>query len=136
LHCFFVLSTFAASNTFFEQFENALFYENIESDCVEQIHFAMANDPKPLSEKEHHMLTWEGATERLFEAAAITVEDQQEFFVSGDQEKDLDCARMHYEAMKKGRTIQNLLPGGREQKEIAERKRRVSGYADMEEPSQ
>lgn len=70
----------------------------------------MCNDPKPLSEKEHHLLTWEGATERLFEAAAVSVEDQEDFFTSGNQGKDLDCARMHVEAMKKGRTIQNLLP--------------------------
>lgn len=95
------------SNTFFLQFSNCLAYET-KQECVQHILWALANDPKPLSEEERFQLTWEGANERLFEAAAMT-ERQVEEWKRTRQEADQDAARMHYETVKRGRGVQKLL---------------------------
>lgn len=96
------------SNTFFEQFSNCLAYKSKE-DCVEQIKWALANDPKPLSEEEHFQLTWEGANERLYKAAAMTKAEVKEWHDSGRAQGDKDAARIHYETVKRGRGVQKLL---------------------------
>jgi len=64
---FFVSS---ASNEFFYQFPNCLAY-NCLDDCVVKLIYALQSQPEPLSEKYAHILSWEGATERLYEAARI-----------------------------------------------------------------
>jgi digalactosyldiacylglycerol synthase len=58
------------SNTFFQQFPNCLQYDDDEGFCS-QLHYALLNEPVPLG---HHReaLTWEGATVRLIQAAAIS----------------------------------------------------------------
>ena len=95
------------SNTFFLQFENCLAYES-KKDCVEKIRWALANDPKPLSEQERYQLTWEGANERLFKAAAMT-ERQVEDWKKNQEASDVDAARLHYETIRRGRGVQKLL---------------------------
>ena len=95
------------SNTFFLQFENCLAYEG-KKDCVEKIKWALENDPKPLSEQERFQLTWEGANERLFKAAAMT-ERQVEDWKKNREASDVDAARLHYETIRRGRGVQKLL---------------------------
>jgi hypothetical protein len=95
------------SNSFFLQFENCLAYES-KKECVEKIKWALEHDPKPLSERERFQLTWEGANERLFEAAAMT-EREVEDWKNHRQASDIDAARLHYETIKRGRGVQKLL---------------------------
>jgi hypothetical protein len=95
------------SNSFFYQFENCLAYES-KKDCVEKIRWALANDPKPLSDEERFQLTWEGANDRLFKAAAMT-EKEVEDWRNQRQASDRDAAKLHYETVKRGRGVQQLL---------------------------
>jgi digalactosyldiacylglycerol synthase len=99
-----------ASNTFFEQFANCLVYENKKA-CVASVKWALVNEPKPLSEKEHFMLTWEGANERLYKSSALTKKEVEEWNESGATKADRQFARIHMETMKKGHFIQKFLAG-------------------------
>jgi hypothetical protein len=57
------------SNEYFYSFRNCLSYSNI-SECVQQIQYALTNEPQPLSEEEAHQCTWVAATHRLLEACS------------------------------------------------------------------
>jgi len=58
------------SNVFFKQFTNTLTYVG-EEQMVPTLLEALASDPVPLSPMEQYMLSWEAATERLLDAAAL-----------------------------------------------------------------
>ena len=58
------------SNRFFEQFTNAHLY-NDTSQMVPMLLDALATEPVPMSQREQYMLSWEAATERLLDAAAL-----------------------------------------------------------------
>lgn len=62
------------SNEFFLQFRNCLVYEN-KVEFVEQLAFALANEPEPMSEAESHVFSWEAATDRLVRSSAITMHE-------------------------------------------------------------
>jgi len=62
------------SNNFFEKFSNCLMYNN-KIEFVSQLQYAMKNEPKPIS-TELDVLSWEAATDRLLDAAAISVRDE------------------------------------------------------------
>ena len=60
------------SNTFFRQFSNTLMFDpDKPAELVPTIIEALASDPTPLSPMEQYMLSWEAATERLLDAAAL-----------------------------------------------------------------
>jgi digalactosyldiacylglycerol synthase len=58
------------SNVFFKQFTNCVTYE-AEENMVPTLQRALASEPVPLSPMEQYMLSWEAATERLLDAAAL-----------------------------------------------------------------
>jgi len=58
------------SNDFFEQFTNTEVYDD-PSELFPRLRNALASPPAPLSAKELYLLSWEGATERLIDAAAL-----------------------------------------------------------------
>ncbi len=104
----FVILPKHSSNTFFLQFSNCLAYES-KIECVEKLKWALANEPKPLSEEERYQLTWEGANERLYQSSVLTENDVKEWKESGREQGDRDAARLHYETIKRGRGVQKLL---------------------------
>ena len=60
------------SNTFFRQFSNTLMFDPANpAELVPTLRKALASDPTPLSPMEQYMLSWEAATERLLDAAAL-----------------------------------------------------------------
>lgn len=61
-------------NAFFEQFKNCLIYESSD-DFVRLWKHAIENDPPPLTQEDYDRLTWEAATQRLLQAAAIRAEE-------------------------------------------------------------
>lgn len=59
------------SNTFFQDFPNALLYKTPQEFCTLLL-YAQSHDPVPLSDDLRHRLSWQAATERLIDAAAAS----------------------------------------------------------------
>jgi hypothetical protein len=97
-----------ASNNFFSAFPNCLLFSSQE-ECVEKINWALLNDPLPLSQAHKTMLRWEGANERLFQAAAMTKSELEERKASGQVKSDQDIARLHMQSVQKWHFIQNMV---------------------------
>ena len=72
----FVIIPYHPSNLFFEQFPNCLMYKN-PTEFITNLQYALGNDPQPLSSHHYHTLTWEAATERLYDASIVTQRDAQ-----------------------------------------------------------
>lgn len=102
----------AASNDFFMQFPNCLGYDNLE-DCVVKLQYALTNKPEPLSEKYRRILSWEGATERLYQAAAITKQQQAYRVKRNVKEISMKAAKFHAEASKKSHFVGSLFGGSK-----------------------
>ena len=103
----FVIIPSHPSNDFFLAFPNCLAFSSPE-ECVEKIKWALRNEPEPLSGIHRKMLTWEGANERLFEAAAVTTAEAEEKERAGENEVNKSIARKHVKRMKRLRYIQNF----------------------------
>lgn len=58
------------SNEFFATFDNCLIYETAEQ-FSSQLAYALAHEPKPLSDDDMFRLSWEAATERFYDASFI-----------------------------------------------------------------
>lgn len=58
------------SNTFFAQFSNTYMYRD-PAEMVRLLHEALATEPVPMSPMEEFTLSWEAASERLLDAAAL-----------------------------------------------------------------
>jgi hypothetical protein len=87
-----------------------LAYEDLD-DCVQKLQYALAHKPEKLSTKHSHMLSWEGATDRLFMASGISKREAEERHASG---KDLEyqrCAKFHVESAQKSHFVTNLFSG-------------------------
>lgn len=106
----FVIMPVHPSNEFFYQFPNCLTYESID-DFVEQIKFALQNEPMPLSKELRHVFTWDAAMERLVEAAAITEAEWEVLERSGRSQRDKRKAWIHKESRKmlKGDVLKSIL---------------------------
>lgn len=104
------LFVLTASNEFFLQFPNCLAYETIDQ-CVLKLQYALENEPEPLTEKYRHMLSWEGATERLVKASAITKGEAEEKIKKGLDKADLKAAKFHVDAAKKSQFVGSILRG-------------------------
>jgi hypothetical protein len=85
------------SNTFFLQFPNCLSYDSWD-ECLERLQFALKNEPQPLSELHRHALSWDGATERLIEAAALTQREYDNRKLKGLDKADVKAAQFHVDA--------------------------------------
>ena len=89
------------------QFPNCLGYDSLE-DCVAKLQYALANDPEPLNEQFRKVLSWEGATERLYEAAAITTNEASIRQKRNVKDISIKAAKFHVEASKKSHFVGNL----------------------------
>ena len=97
-----------ASNEFFLQFPNCLAYETIEQ-CVLKLQYALEHTPEPLTEKFVHILSWDGAKERLMRAAAITQREAVDREAMDDAAHK--AAKFHIEAAKKSSFVGSLFRG-------------------------
>lgn len=88
----FVLMPEHPSNSFFEQFPNALLFRTHE-DFLSLLLYAQSHDPVPLTDDLRYRLSWEAATERLMEAAAISPREaaRQDRLVA----HDMKCYEFH-----------------------------------------
>ena len=84
------------SNTFFLQFPNCLAYRN-KFEFVANLRWALKHDPEPLTEEQARQFTWEAATDRLLDAAAITWRQALERERLGMQKLDERIAWFHNE---------------------------------------
>lgn len=100
----------AASNEFFLQFPNCLAFKDID-DCVNKLQYALANTPESVTDKYRHMLSWEGATDRLFETSAITVVEALEREASGNNAADRKAAKFHTDSAKRSQFVSSLFSG-------------------------
>ena len=98
---------FVASNEFFFQFPNCLTYETSQ-ECVQQLVYALEHDPEPLSPIHHQALTWQGATERLYQASSISIDQQEELDRRNARAQQLAAARHHVSLMRKSNFVSNL----------------------------
>jgi hypothetical protein len=61
----------------------------------------LENTPEPLSETHARALSWEGATDRLIKAAAITKREAEARERKGLNKADVKAAQFHLDAGKK-----------------------------------
>lgn len=73
-----------------------------------KLQYAIENVPEPMTEKFKHLLSWEGATERLIKASAITYRQARERKEQGLEDADEKAARFHSEAAKKSQYFGNF----------------------------
>ncbi|GKZ01460.1 hypothetical protein MPSEU_001096600 [Mayamaea pseudoterrestris] len=99
------------SNEFFYQFPNCLAYEDID-DCVAKLQYALLNRPEYLADKHVHMLSWHGATERLFKASAITEAEMARRTESGMVAADEKAAKFHVDGASKSHMLKKIISGG------------------------
>jgi hypothetical protein len=84
-----------------------LAYDTIDQ-CVLKLQYALENDPEPMTEKFKHLLSWEGATERLIKASAITHRQARARKEQGLDEADEKAAKFHCDAAKRSQYFGNL----------------------------
>ena len=111
----FVICPKHPSNEFFLAFPNCLQYESPQQ-FVEMLQYAMNEQtlPEPLSPELQHLLSWPAATERLFEAAAVSFRDLARRERVGGRIWDERCAVWH-EKLGKGRhgdVLRKVMGGG------------------------
>jgi hypothetical protein len=80
-------------------------------DCVGKLQYALANQPEQLTGKYIRMLSWEGATDRIYDAAGITLREATEFHDGGREEVREKAARFHVDSAKKSHFVTSLLSG-------------------------
>jgi hypothetical protein len=85
-----------------------LAYDTIDQ-CVLKLQYALDNDPEPMTDKFKHLLSWEGATERLIKASAITHRQARERKEQGLDEADERAAKFHCDAAKRSQYFGNLI---------------------------
>jgi len=109
----FVIIPVHPSNTFFLQFDNCLPYRN-KMEFAANLHWALNRNPEPLKPEQRQLLTWEAATERLVQAAAITRREAKERHLLGTSKLDERIAWFHNELGKgtRGDTLRRVLGGG------------------------
>lgn len=100
----------AASNDFFYKFPNCLPYDSL-SECATKLKFALEHDPEPLDEETRRMLSWEGATERLYKAAAITKSEQKARDESDMGKERLKAVKFHLNSCRRSQFVTNLFSG-------------------------
>lgn len=71
----------------------------------------MQNDPEPMTDKFIHMLSWEGATDRLFQAAGLTTNDFKELENEGREKVRTKAAQFHVGNARKSHFVSELFSG-------------------------
>ncbi|KAG7367559.1 hypothetical protein IV203_030230 [Nitzschia inconspicua] len=101
------------SNQFFLQFPNCLAYRN-PYEFVANLQWALTHDPVPLTEDLARQFTWEAATDRFLQSAAITHREAREREKLGKSKMDERIAWFHNELGKgaKGDIIRNIFGAG------------------------
>lgn len=101
------------SNQFFLQFPNCLAYRN-PYEFVANLQWALTHDPVPLSDDLARQFTWEAATDRFLQSAAITHREAREREKLGRSKMDERIAWFHNELGKgaKGDIIRNIFGAG------------------------
>jgi len=101
------------SNTFFYRFPNCLAYRN-KFEFVANLRWALTHDPEPLTRDLANEFTWEAATDRLVDAAAITWAEARWREELGSSKLDERIAWLHNEIGKgvTGDMIRKILGGG------------------------
>jgi digalactosyldiacylglycerol synthase len=109
----FVIIPAHPSNTFFEIFPNCLMYRNKKEFC-QLLQYAMTHAPEPLFDDLRHILTWEAATERCLEAAAISRRDAARLDRLGKIKAQRDLAKLHNDMNtgRKGNVIRAVFGAG------------------------
>jgi hypothetical protein len=109
----FVIIPVHPSNTFFLKFPNCLAYRN-KLEFVANLRWAFTHDPEPLTPELSREFTWEAATDRLIDAAAITNQEALERERLGKSRLDDRIAWLHNEIGKgvKGDVIRKVFGAG------------------------
>lgn len=97
-----------ASNDFFLAFPNCLAYDDLD-DCLEKLQYALQTKPTPLTPEFVHMLSWEGATKRLYEASQISEEEAQRRKDRKEDEADTRAARFHVESARSSHFVRYMI---------------------------
>jgi hypothetical protein len=106
----FVILPKHSSNEFFYCFPNCLAFEDMD-DCVRKIQYALTNKPEPLTDKFVRMLSWEGATDRLYDSSGMTRDEADKLKEAGRVEKREKAARFHVDSAQKSHFVTSLLSG-------------------------
>ena len=103
------------SNKFFSRFPSVLMYGS-KAEFVDNLQYALKNDPPKLSEALARELTWEAATERFIEAAAMTKREARRNERMGYAASDARSAKFHAEfgAKKEGIAFKGMFLGNEE----------------------
>jgi hypothetical protein len=80
-------------------------------DCVRKIQYALTNKPEPLTDKFVRMLSWEGATDRLYDSSGMTRDEADKLKEAGRVEKREKAARFHVDSAQKSHFVTSLLSG-------------------------
>ena len=109
----FVIIPVHPSNEFFLKFPNCLAYRN-KMEFAANLRWAMYHEPDPLSDELAYEFTWEAATERFIESAAITKFEARNRSKLGTRKIDERIAWFHNELGKgvKGDVIRKVLGAG------------------------
>jgi hypothetical protein len=100
-------------NYFFLKNPNCLAYRT-PYEFVANLQWALTHDPVPLTEEQSRVFTWEAATDRFLDAAAITHREARDRELLGRSRMDERIAWFHNELGKgvKGDIIRKALGGG------------------------
>jgi glycosyltransferase involved in cell wall biosynthesis len=101
------------SNKFFLRFPNCLGYRN-KWEFAASLRWALTHEPEPLTAELANEFTWEAATDRLIQSAAITRKEAHEREKLGTAKLDERIAFFHNELGKgtRGDTLRKVLGGG------------------------
>jgi hypothetical protein len=98
------------SNDFFLKFPNCLAYADLD-ECVAKLQFALQNEPEPLDDATARMLSWEGATDRLYKASVVTEEEEKVREASGMKNERLKATQFHLDSCRRSHFVSNIFSG-------------------------
>jgi len=75
----------------------------------------LQNEPKELSEDESRKFSWEGANERLFQAAGVTKKEARKRIAKGWDKADKDICKFHSEFSRGGHFLSNIFSNNQEE---------------------